>query len=98
MKGGRITDLALESAFVEPGGAGPTSDAHSMKTLKVALVAQLAREQALYGPTGHLAAETRSLERAVTQGAARLDALERRLGIYDCERPNSLVHFKGYLK
>jgi hypothetical protein len=29
---------------------------------------------------------------------ARLDALERRLGIYDCERPNSLVHFKSYLK
>ncbi|HXN37879.1 MAG TPA: hypothetical protein VN892_07565 [Solirubrobacteraceae bacterium] len=53
-------------------------------------MAQLAREQSLYGPLGHRAAEPHSLERAVTQGTARLDALERRLGIYDCQRPNSL--------
>jgi hypothetical protein len=74
VKGGRITDLGLENAFVEPRGEGPASGAEPLR------------------------AETRSLERAVTQGAARLDALEPRLGIYDCERPNSLVHFKGYLK
>jgi hypothetical protein len=98
VKGGRITDLGLENAFVEPGGAGPPSDAEPPKTLEMALMAQLAREQSLYGPSGHRAAETHSLERAVTQGTAQLDALERQLGIYNCERPNSLVHFKSYLK
>jgi hypothetical protein len=90
VKGGRITDLGLENAFVEPGGPGPPSDAEPLKTLKLALMAQLAREQSLYGRLGHRAAETHSLEHAVTQGTTRLDALERRLGIYDCERPNSL--------